>query len=93
MLTCLDSCCCPQRFWHVKVRALAASHQWDDLRKFANERKSPIGYKPFAERCIEQRLPPDQVRKQQRLPHPPGPPSGTPSSPPSGARPSTSSLL
>lgn len=50
-----------KRFWHVKVRALAASHQWDDLRKFANEKKSPIGYKPFAERCIEQRQPPDSV--------------------------------
>jgi hypothetical protein len=32
-----------KRFWHVKVRSLAMSHQWDELRKFANERKSPIG--------------------------------------------------
>lgn len=33
-----------KRFWHVKVRSLAMSHQWDELRKFANEKKSPIGY-------------------------------------------------
>jgi len=39
-----------KRFWHVKVRALAESGQWDELRKFANEKKSPIGYRPFAER-------------------------------------------
>lgn len=32
-----------KRFWHVKVRALAMSHQWDELRRFANEKKSPIG--------------------------------------------------
>jgi len=50
-----------KRLWHVKVRALAMSHQWDELRKFANEKKSPIGYKPFAERCIEQFLPAEEV--------------------------------
>jgi vacuolar protein sorting-associated protein 16 len=32
-----------KRFWHVKVRALAMSQQWDELRRFANEKKSPIG--------------------------------------------------
>jgi hypothetical protein len=50
-----------KRFWHVKVRSLAMSHQWDELRKFANERKSPVGYKPFAEQCVEQRLAPAEV--------------------------------
>ena len=50
-----------KRFWQVKVKALAASGQWDELRKFANERKSPVGYQPFAERCIEARQPPDAI--------------------------------
>jgi hypothetical protein len=50
-----------KRFYHVKVRALSMSHQWDELRRFANEKKSPIGYRPFAEGCIEQRQPAEMV--------------------------------
>lgn len=38
-----------KRFWYVKVKALAASGQWEALRQFANEKKSPVGYKPFAQ--------------------------------------------
>lgn len=38
-----------KRFWYIKIKALAASGQWEQLRQFANEKKSPVGYKPFAQ--------------------------------------------
>merc|ERR1719238_512038 len=41
------------RFWHLKVAALAKRGKWDTLQRFANEKKSPIGYKPFADACID----------------------------------------
>ena len=50
-----------KRFWHIKVKALAKSHQWEELKKFGGEKKSPIGYGPFAEACIEQRIAPEIV--------------------------------
>lgn len=46
-----------KRFWYLKIKALAASGQWEALRQFANEKKSPVGYKPFAQACIEHRQP------------------------------------
>jgi hypothetical protein len=46
-----------KRFWHIKVKALAASGQWEALRQFAAEKKSPVGYKPFAQACIAHRQP------------------------------------
>lgn len=59
-----------KRFWHLKVRALASSHQWDALRAFAAERKvSPIGYAPFATACIQQRVAPEVVASYiERIP-------------------------
>ncbi|CAM9451824.1 unnamed protein product [Discosporangium mesarthrocarpum] len=41
-----------KRFWHLKIKALASSGQWDALRSFCAERKSPVGYKPFAVACM-----------------------------------------
>mmetsp|Transcript_39765 Transcript_39765/g.100212 ORF Transcript_39765/g.100212 Transcript_39765/m.100212 type:complete len:824 (-) Transcript_39765:9-2480(-) len=43
-----------KRFWWIKIKALAAMHAWRDLQTFAKEKKSPIGYEPFAEVCVEQ---------------------------------------
>lgn len=58
-----------KRFWHLKVKALSSSHQWDALRVFANERKSPIGYGPFAAACIQQRVAPEVVASYiERIP-------------------------
>lgn len=41
-------------FWHTKVRALRDIKDWSNLLAFANEKKSPIGYLPFANACIKQ---------------------------------------
>ena len=40
-----------KRFWHLQVRAMAETGQWDNLASLASERKQPIGFRPFAEAC------------------------------------------
>ena len=40
------------RFWYIKIKALADADFWEVLQLFANEKKSPIGYVPFVEACI-----------------------------------------
>lgn len=42
-----------RRYWFIKVKALAQLRDWAALEKFAKEKKSPIGYGPFAQVCIE----------------------------------------
>ncbi|GAM26637.1 hypothetical protein SAMD00019534_098120 [Acytostelium subglobosum LB1] len=43
-----------KRFWWIKIKALSVSRQWEELSLFANEKKSPIGYEPFVEVCLDQ---------------------------------------
>jgi len=43
-----------KRFWWVAVRALSTARDWATLEQFAKSKKSPIGFRPFAEMCIEQ---------------------------------------
>lgn len=43
-----------KRLWHIKVKALAESEQWPQLRTLADSKaKPPIGYKPFAVAAIK----------------------------------------
>ena len=35
------------RYWHLRIRALAKKQDWQGLEDLANSRKSPIGYEPF----------------------------------------------
>ena len=44
-----------RRFWWAKVRAIGAMRDWEALEKFSKEKRSPIGYKPFADICISNR--------------------------------------
>lgn len=39
--------------WHIKIQCCCRSGSWAALNKLANEKKSPIGYKPFALACIK----------------------------------------
>eukprot|EP00941_MAST-03F_sp_MAST-3F-sp1_P000467 g467.t1 len=43
-----------KRFWRLKVCALAECRDWKMLQNFANEKRPPIGYRPFAEACLNQ---------------------------------------
>lgn len=36
-----------KRFWWIKLKALATTHNWEGLEAFAKSKKSPIGYEPF----------------------------------------------
>lgn len=42
-----------KRFYWLKVRALAESKSWLELDRFSKARKSPIGYEPFFDACLE----------------------------------------
>jgi Vps16, C-terminal region len=46
-----------KRLWYLRVRALAASGQWSALKQLSVERKSPIGYRPFAAAALEHKQP------------------------------------
>jgi len=35
------------RFWWIKLKALASAGDWAGLETFAKSKKSPIGYEPF----------------------------------------------
>lgn len=37
--------------YYTRVRALASQRDWAGLTAFSNERRPPIGFKPFAEAC------------------------------------------
>eukprot|EP00127_Corallochytrium_limacisporum_P000610 Clim_evm9s22 gene=Clim_evmTU9s22 len=42
-----------KRFWYLKARGLSQKRDWVELEKFCKSKsKSPIGYVPFAEGCI-----------------------------------------
>jgi vacuolar protein sorting-associated protein 16 len=44
-----------KRYWWIRLRALADSHDWPGLERLSKEKKSPIGYEPFAEAVIDAR--------------------------------------
>ncbi|OQR84802.1 vacuolar protein sorting-associated protein [Achlya hypogyna] len=44
-----------KRFYHVKIKALAETQQWDTLHKFSQEKKNPpCGFKAFAVACLRE---------------------------------------
>lgn len=42
-----------RRYWWLKIQSFADTNQWDELEKFARLKKSPIGYAPFVDVCLE----------------------------------------
>lgn len=46
-----------RRFCHIKVKALAASGQWNRFHAFASERRPLIGYRPFIDLLINHEQP------------------------------------
>ena len=40
------------RFWWVKIQALAAAGDWDELETFCKSKKSPIGYEVWYIRLL-----------------------------------------
>lgn len=42
-----------ESWWHLKVKNLAKASCWDELEKFSKSKKSPIGYEPFVNYCMD----------------------------------------
>lgn len=47
--------------WHVKIGVYAEKQQWHLLKQLANEKKSPVGYKPFARACKKAGRPDQEI--------------------------------
>lgn len=43
-----------RRFWWMRILTLAEKLNWLELEKFSKSKKSPIGYEPFVEVCLQQ---------------------------------------
>jgi hypothetical protein len=46
-----------------RTQVFARSGQWGELTRLANEKRSPIGYKPFALACLQYRQPGSELEK------------------------------
>lgn len=42
-----------KKMFFIKIRALAEAHQWDALERMGKEKRSPVGWQPFVDVCIE----------------------------------------
>jgi len=51
-----------RRYWWLRILTLAEKLNWAELEKFSKSKKSPIGYEPFVEVCLEQ----DNTREAQK---------------------------
>ncbi|XP_019850373.1 PREDICTED: vacuolar protein sorting-associated protein 16 homolog [Amphimedon queenslandica] len=40
-------------FWWAKLRALASVANFEEIERFSKQKKSPIGYEPFVEVCLQ----------------------------------------
>ncbi|KAJ1439405.1 Vps16, N-terminal region-domain-containing protein [Ochromonadaceae sp. CCMP2298] len=47
--------------WYVKIRCYSQRGQWGLLLRLANEKKSPVGYRPFARACMEHEQPLSEI--------------------------------
>lgn len=43
-----------RRFWWLRIQIMSEQYLWADLDKFSKAKKSPIGYEPFVEVCLQQ---------------------------------------
>jgi len=59
-----------KRFWWIKIKALAHIRDWASLEKFAKEKKSPIGYGPFVQVCLDYNAPKEAEKYIARIQEP-----------------------
>jgi len=51
-----------KRFYWIVIKAYGDTKEWAALEKFAKSKKPPIGFRPFAETCIEQKMVAEAVK-------------------------------
>lgn len=56
------------QFYYVKIRALASQRDWAALTAFSNERRPPIGFRPFADVCVGEGATLEAKKYAMRLP-------------------------
>jgi hypothetical protein len=56
-----------KRFWWLRLKALVEMRDWESLEKFAKEKKSPIGYEPFVDLCIEAKANPEAAKYVSKI--------------------------
>lgn len=49
--------------WYIKINCYCSKGAWHLLYRLANEKKSPVGYRPFAAACIKHGQPPTETEK------------------------------
>jgi len=42
-----------KRYWWLRIKALSKGEYWDELENFSKSKKSPIGYSPFVQVCLD----------------------------------------
>lgn len=42
-----------RRYWWMRIQTMAQQSLWPELEKFSKAKKSPIGYEPFVEVCLQ----------------------------------------
>ena len=59
-----------RRWWRLKLRGLAAAHNWAALHEFATSTRKgpPIGLQPFIDACVAQNAPEQAARYVALLP-------------------------
>ncbi|RZC42147.1 vacuolar protein sorting-associated protein 16 -like protein, partial [Asbolus verrucosus] len=51
-----------KRYWWLKIQSLAHLEDWAELEKFSKVKKSPIGYAPFVDICLQKHKRPEALR-------------------------------
>lgn len=41
------------RYWWLRIQSMAHLNDWAELEKFSKSKKSPIGYAPFVDVCLQ----------------------------------------
>lgn len=41
------------RYWWLRIQSMADNNSWEDLDQFSKSKKSPIGYAPFVDVCLQ----------------------------------------
>ena len=54
--------------YYVKIRALASTRDWPALTVFSNEKRPPVGFRPFADACVAEGATVEAKKFALRLP-------------------------
>jgi len=59
-----------KRLWWIRIRTFGEMKDWEGLLAFSREKKPPIGFKPFAEICLESAQIAEAMKYIPKIPEP-----------------------